>query len=577
MIPCLRLRLRLRIVPLMALSWVLAAADDLTREQAEWLVAEGVAALKASDADPRRAVDAAVALVGALDHFSAAEDWPRVHALKASLFWCRKRMDLEDIDRYLERIGQAPTKTHRDALQQLVWVVDEPVAASEARAYFARAEAFARANPERPFEIAIRWYEVAERFAGSQESLVAQQRSLAAQRAHMRAVNLQEQAMASGGDQRSTIFTRRARPGTGSMPVPDDRAQREARRVVEEAYRARLRARSDRDRWRLADDLLAAGIEEDADPRLRWALFELALESASRGGAAHLVLAIVDRMAMDFAAIDAAGRKQEVLGSMRRFPAAKAIAALLVDPFDPEANTVAGLFYAFEVGDHRVGWALLAEGGDRDYCHLAEMELAAPTQADECLQLAQAWDERIRVTRDRGLRAAVMARAVHWYGQALPGLDGLTASQATARHEELALQVPLTQPADWTTLTELDWRRIPGKAMTVDAKKSNDPGFRLDQGESLRVVPHPEDTWKTGGKTYDWRGSGSGSGDVATGGLWVKRDDGPLEAPGIITGPVTRIRLGQLWSGSFGEGTIRVKLVPVEDHGGAPTPQHAGP
>lgn len=153
---------------------ILTSAAALDQGGAEAAVARGWAALDASNTDHTKNVDAALAFTEALSYYAVAGDAETCRELQANVYWAKKRMDVADIQTYLAGKGE-PAVALVDEMKR---VADAPVAASEADAYFTRADAFAKAHPADHLKLAIRYFEVASRFPGTQAAMDAQQRSL---------------------------------------------------------------------------------------------------------------------------------------------------------------------------------------------------------------------------------------------------------------------------------------------------------------------------------------------------------------------------------------------------------------
>jgi len=136
---------------------------------------EGNAAIERADADPNQNLVAALAFSRALPAYEAAGDLETAAELRSVIFWCKKRMDLGALQRFVANKGQ-----EGEALANAVAKIEQPVPATEAKAYLDNAEAYAKKNPGQSLKIAIRYFEVADRFQGTPESLKAQRLSLEA-------------------------------------------------------------------------------------------------------------------------------------------------------------------------------------------------------------------------------------------------------------------------------------------------------------------------------------------------------------------------------------------------------------
>jgi hypothetical protein len=108
---------------------------------------------------------------------------------------------------------------------------------------------------------------------------------------------------------------------------------------------------------------------------------------------------------------------------------------LLTKPDDPEANFAVGRFL-FVIKKDEKGLAMLAQGSDETLKQLAQKELAGPTDAAGQCALGDAWWDYAQADRTQW-KAQYQARAVQWYGKALPGLTGLNKAKVEKRLEDL--------------------------------------------------------------------------------------------------------------------------------------------
>lgn len=166
----------MRLLILLLLTSLTAAALD--KAGADAAVARGWDALAKSDTDPKKSVDAALAFTEALNFYRTTDDSETCRELQSNIFWCKKRMDLNDLSTYVAAKG------HESASALVVVmndVTEKPLAESEADKYFAKVQKFAQAHPSDHLKIAIQYFEIASRFPGTQIAADAQKLSLAAQ------------------------------------------------------------------------------------------------------------------------------------------------------------------------------------------------------------------------------------------------------------------------------------------------------------------------------------------------------------------------------------------------------------
>jgi hypothetical protein len=173
--------------------------------EAEQLVAAGKQAMQDSNADPSRSVAAAVFFSKAITYYEAAGDVDKASDLQANIFWCKKRMNVDDVKSFMAQ--KSGDKSVTEALAKADEVATREIPKTEAKNYFDRAEKYAKDHPEDYEQIAVHYFEVAERFVGTDISLQAQKLSLAAQQQMLSQVQC-GQGWPSG------------RPSSPTRPVP---------------------------------------------------------------------------------------------------------------------------------------------------------------------------------------------------------------------------------------------------------------------------------------------------------------------------------------------------------------------
>ena len=101
--------------------------------------------------------------------------------------------------------------------------------------------------------------------------------------------------------------------------------------------------------------------------------------------------------------------------------AKKAQETLDKTPADAEANLTVGRWLCFYKGDWTTGLPLLAKGSDEKLKALAEQEIKAPTEADQQVQLADAWWDLAQ--KEAGIaRDSLHLHAGNIYQEAMPNL-----------------------------------------------------------------------------------------------------------------------------------------------------------
>ncbi len=527
---------------------------------AEELVKAGDAAMQASNQDPSKSVEAALAYAGALPIFEAAEMNDRLRELKANIFWCRKRMNHDELDRYLA--GKGGTG---DAVARIESVVNRSVPMAEADAWLKDADVFALNNPDQAMKISVRYFEVAERFAGSPASLSAQRKSLDYQ---ARAGANAQQA------KRDTLFSRPPEVTTGRQPVPDQRAVSTAAREVKKLYRDGYSDRSDGGKHGLMTTLSQVASKSKDDPVTQYALFSEAMDLANDLKSVDDVLKLAEEEAKFFA-VNPVQVKKDQLSRMRTSTPAKAVITLLDNPADAAANTVAGKYYAMELRKWDLGFAMLSIGDDAQLVKLAEMEIAKPNGVQQELELADAW---FALGGSKNAETvAAWDRAMRWYEKVMPKLEGATKVRAKNRTDEMFGTV-FPSKVDWDNLTADQWgklKAVGGATVSANVPKT-DTKVTLRAGQRARVVPHPTDTWffnsyfSNGAQelTYKGREYSQSTFYVNSGDDWsfplgcllMYIDENKKAKAGVIEGPGTIIlRSANPQWGS--KGQIRVKIL----------------
>lgn len=497
--------LALLLIAFMASMNHLAAADAmapdgqpavLDRDAALRLVEAGRRAMIDSNTIPARSVDAALAFVKALHFFATSGDNDIIRELNANIFWCKKRMNLDQLRGFLAAKGgdAGDAKLIAEAADLVAKVVDT----SEAQAYFDRANAYVQANPTAYAQITTRYFEVAERFPGTDISAQAQRLSLAAQKQLMELTKAEQEAL------RATIFTRAAAiPAAGREALPSAEDLRSAVTTIRKQYKDEYAKRRPAQKRRLAGLLAKEASDRSKPATMRHALYQeagaLALEAKDYLG----MLKLADTMAEVFA-VDANEQKLAWLGKESGNSMAGAIITLLNTPLDPDANTVVGKGLCFNENQWDEGVRVLALGNDQVLKTVAEMEVMKPEGSAQQVELADHWHKLASKTFG-SQKEQMIARSVYWYGKAQPDLKGITKDRVAQRLSELNDQLPYTKFNYARDLTVKQWERIPVKSVTLSATSSRqDTGLVLTRGMRVRIVPHPTETWSFNYSRYTW-------------------------------------------------------------------------
>jgi hypothetical protein len=555
----------------------------ISLQEAEQLVTIGKHAMQESNEIPSRSVDAAVAFSRAIQFYTKIGDTDTVCDLEANIFWCKKRMNLDDENAFLA--SKHGDKSVKDALAQVDQVATKTVPKEDAQKYFDRAMTFASEHPEDSDGIIAHYIEVAERFVGTDLAVRAQKLSIDAQNKQ----RAQYQALQHA--QHETLFTRssaiEAEAGHRAA-IPDAPTLRSAISEVRKLYQEDYARNKLPQRRRLAVRLLKEVPETKDDPTTQYALLNESITLSVGAGDWYTAFTACDHMAALFDGIDAKTKKKEVFTKAPANPTVKAILKLLDNPEDAAANLVVGKYFCFDSGNWDIGLPLLAHGSDQELQHVAEMEQAKPSAAPEQLELADTWytlAKKAKPPVQKSVQKLMLSRAVLWYNRALPTLTGLTVDRISQRLDELYLQVP--EPGiDYDHITVKQWDRLLSNPIDISAANpTNDIGLTLGPGDKVRIVPHPTDTWTMDFGAYTWPGGLSNVFDTdATGnipkentfrhmhggglgviGVMMVRIGGEAPVhPGVIQGE-GKVEVGPNLPGGVGEGRIRIKVLVIPD------------
>jgi hypothetical protein len=135
-------------------------------------------------------------------------------------------------------------------------------------------------------------------------------------------------------------------------------------------------------------------------------------------------------------------RAQEVNDYRQQAASARLAADTLQEqPEDAGANLALGKYLCFWKGKWAEGLPRLAQGSDQVLQALAERDLAEPQDPTARAKLGDAWFQL--ASRQEGpARAPLLRRALHWYREALPGLNGFNQTRVEKRIRELDGLVP---------------------------------------------------------------------------------------------------------------------------------------
>jgi hypothetical protein len=540
------------------------------KAEADAYIAQGKQAMAESNNNPRLSVDAAIAFSKALKYYETSGDIDTISDLEANIFWCKKRMNLDDIKSFLAQ--KSGDKAVMAAMAKVEAVENKQVSVEQAGEYFARAEKFAQKNPDKLDQIAVRYFEVAKRFVGSEIGIKAQGLSLEAQQAHMK--QIEDKQLAA----RQTLFNKPTKitADIKQAPLPSAADQKSAVSQIRSLYKADFAKKKPNQKYNLMNKLMEQVKATKDDPIMLFGLLESSIDLAMEVNDFYTVIEAYDRMAVAFQGVDAKEKKKAIFSKSRN-PTVVALVKLLDNPEDAEANSTAGKYFCFEAGNWEIGLPLLLHGADPVLKKLADMEQLNPEGTAQQIELADGWYEVGKKARGPA-KEGPYSRAQMWYQKAVEKITGISKDRIVKRMDEIDSALPMTN-LNYDKLTVKQWERLKGPMAEISATKDrNDIGLRLTAGKRYRIVPHPTDTWTptTGyatNRTVNYTGKPAGNvmiyqyGDFAEGAMVVQIENGKWMKPGIIEGD-GRVFIGPYSSygwGSGGTGVIRCKILPADE------------
>ncbi len=592
-----------------------ASASDNAglRKQADAAAEDGRTALKDADADAHRAVDAAIAFSHALHAYQKLGDTDSICEMQADIFWCKKKMNLDQVKEYVAKKGKAAQEDFSGAQTVMTEAVDK----SQALAYLERATKYQESHADNHFQNAIFFSEIVDRFPDTPQAAAASKQFLDhEQSAYLVSVS-QDRAKEHQELQNEIAQIRKSRfsepPTTAAgeqTAIPAKDVIAAAMDTVKKAYHdAYSHARKDNQKRALARRLATEAEQSRSDAGAYYVMLgeSQRLATRSRGRWRPAILADVEHLAAAFKGID---EKQAKIAAMKKMSraTASAILKLLENPQDKTANVVVGKFYCYNLNRWVDGLPMLSLGSDPDLHAVAEMELNNPLSADEFKSTGDAWYALGKKVSGAD-RIGAWQRAQKRYFQAIHLLSGVAKTMTQTRLDEMEGSLPMAI-TDWESITPKQWDHLRGTVLTIEARKDRtDTGITLGDNQKVRLVAAPEDLWKwnNGGDDFDcyangnWPQSrrrtsnssnggsptgGSATGGSASGGNGYQGDMGSYWSSGkfkqgeltvkvgsagdedhlgVVSGPgQIYLQPHNTWS-MLGTGTLRVKLIAVED------------
>ncbi len=604
-----RLRLLLAILLLMVVMGPMPGADDPDlRQQAKLAVEAGNTAMKAADSgDANQLIEAAICFAKALKTYEKLNDVEAVTEMNSNIFWCKKKMNDKVLIAYNQRkSGAAPTVKAGDPApvrpaqsaedRALIAKIDEvenrKVAVNEATTYFTRAEKFAKENPDKYLQLAIRWFEIAERFRDSSEGKKAQSLLLDVQRKlnddlAKRANALDDRAKALQGEHDNYFDKKPVVKGSRSTPPSTEEQRSLATSLKSTTYKADYAKTRPEEKNAFARKLYSQALKTTDDAKARYVMLSESARLALEGENCWLVITAYNQLESDFEATNAAELKK--LAFQRASQAVyKYALKLLENSKDPVAS--ANLGRNFCIGGYwKDGLGLLAAGDHADLKKVATLERIGMDSPGQKVEVADLWYDLAKKTSAPPEKEAYLRHAHGLYHEAIKKVEGLSKERVAQRITELDKVFP-PPVKDWKSLTVPQWEAIKAPVVEIEGKRGKvDSGTVLETGKKYRVIAHPSDRWKvtTDYRNFecDWKGNTSSSyyyyndtdHPIAALVAWSDSDrkkimgiDKAVEGKGrLMLGPcLNEVSNSAGYSYSYAGyavGVIRVKIVPVND------------
>ncbi|MBT6495084.1 MAG: hypothetical protein HOL01_11090, partial [Planctomycetaceae bacterium] len=132
-------------------------------------------------------------------------------------------------------------------------------------------------------------------------------------------------------------------------------------------------------------------------------------------------------------------RRNIIALKQRDDDAAAASQTLADNPDDPKANLEWGSYLCFIKQDWTAGLPLLAKSDNAGLTAVVELEIAAPTEAEQMKAVADAWWNLAQSKKSNRIQKSQwLGRAGHWYGKSVGDLTGLQKTLVEKRIKEIA-------------------------------------------------------------------------------------------------------------------------------------------
>jgi hypothetical protein len=373
----------------------------------------------------------------------------------------------------------------------------------------------------------------------------------------------------------------------------DAAAVKSATALVREVYAVRYAVKTAAGKRKLARMMVEHAEWHRSNAALAEVLLRESLRLACEADDHATVLAAIDALDATFTGISIAEERAKAFKETARKPFIVALQKVVETPDDARACGVAGRWLGPIAGRWQEAVPVLGRASGEAHLQKAAMAEVAATNPTEVLLAAEIWMDVTKRTKGEE-RIGILKHVFDLAQRVKPQLAGISQTKAVKLIDTAEAQIPLDlSQVEWSKLTGKQWDRIAAPEISLLAKTDRtDSGIILADGETVRVVPNPEDRWSfnlagedapvvTGWKgvprlykftVNDSNGIRSmtvmlGVQGILYGAVVAFTDVNKRKLAGNISGP------GKLWLGPAsnrkGEtgtsGTIRVKIVPVDE------------
>ncbi len=543
----------------------LCAAAATDSDSANTLLTSANPLLYDGENNNRSYMEAAIAYSDALVWYESQNDSSTARQLQAAIYWCRHKASDDSIAAIQAENLLDPSKL--ESLNRVNTLFNTPVSVDKAKEYFDFAGSFAENNPKSYYMSAMLYFEVSERFFAQQQGRDAKERMDHLLRNYNK--NLRKERISKDDlvvITTNTVTTEATKAASVRAPVPSETALKNGIDAIHDIYKSDYA--TSKSRAELVAKLVKEANKSENDPASVYALLYEARELAINAKNVLQVLEITDQLASLYEVVDLKAEKKQALLKIRGQFIVNSLIRLLDEPDEAGANFSVGMWYAKEHEEWHSALPYLAKGTDVAYAEAAKSELAPKTLAADIIATADMWYDLGK--RSSSIKESFWRHALSLYETARPQITGLPAAVLDKRITELVAYLPIGPNTDYDKLTVTQWEKLNGKTYSVNAANDRlNTGLKLRDGQKVRVVPHPADTWNiTDGRdlvintTYKGR-SMRKNGSI--GELLCSVGSGEEQQIGIVSGIGEITLFPSLPRGkkARASGAIRVKIIPV--------------